>query len=328
MADCIQDIVTIGLCDTEPSKSGFTLMGAAGMSPLNASKITTEQYDNVLAMLEVIKQNALRIVRTDFNGFLQSNRIATTITNRVYDSAKFNISKANGFYAGFRGQTLFPNTKYQRGNMRQLRIVSVETYTLIGGDGNIVIADFDNGVPITTTYPTTFTANTKQTHVLPIPYTTVSNQVSVLIDNTSLAFASSEVLCGVGCGGTVKNDCAKVSGYDGEMFVRKEGYGMNVQFTCDCDYDLLICDLTAAFTGELIWYKMQELFYEEQYKSNRFNNWTIYNTKQIAEQIIPDLQNKYATKFNAMISGGIMDILKQYQDDCLNCRGIRFQTNI
>jgi hypothetical protein len=325
---CIDNIVTIGICDTEPSLSGFTLMGASGMSPLNASKVTTEQYANMLEMLEIVKQNAIRILRTDFNGFLQSNRIATTITNRVYDSAKFNVAKGNGFYAGFRGQTIHANTRYQRGNMRQLRIVSVETYTLVGGEGEIVIADFDNGVPITTSYPTTFVANTKQIHTLPTPYIAVSSQISVLIDNTSLAFSSSDIICGVGCGGSAKNDCATVQGYDGEAFVRKEGYGMNVQFTCDCYYDNLICDLTSAFTGELLWYKMQELFYEEQYKSNRFNNWTTYNRDEIMKVIIPDLQNKYATKFNAMISGGIMDILRQYQDDCLNCRGIRYQTNI
>jgi hypothetical protein len=325
---CIDDIVTIGLCDTTASTSGYTLMTAPGMSPKNAANITTEQYQNSLELLETIKQNALRCVRTDFNGFLQANQVATTITNRVYDSAKFVVTKNNGLYAGRRGQTLFANVAYQRGNMRQLRIISVETYALASGAGDIVISDFDNGVPTETTYPTTFVANTKQIHVLPTPYTATSSQVSVLIDNTTINFASSEVLCGMGCSGQPKNTCATVDGYDGTDFVRKEGYGLNVQFSCDCDYDKLICDLTKAFTGELIWYKMQELFYETQLKSNKFNGWVLYNTEQVQNNIIPDLQAKYSNKFNSMVSGGIFNILKQYNDDCLNCRGVRWQTNI
>lgn len=328
MAECINDIVTIGLCEGDTSTSGFTLMGAPGMSPKNAGNTTTEQYNNSLDLLDTIKANAIRIVRTDFNAFLQSNRVATAITNRSYDSATFNVSKNMGFYAGLRGQTLFPTQRYQEGNMRQLRITAVETYCLVGGAGEIVIADFDKGVPVETTFSTTFTANTKQVHELPTPYTATSGQVSVLIDNTSLAFCSSKVICGIGCGGTPKNPCAKVDGWSGEEFVRKEGYGINVIFSCDCDYDKLICDLTSAFTGELIWYKMQELFYEETYKSNRFTGWTVYNQEQIVKQIIPDLQNKYNSKFNSMVSGGLLDILKTYQDDCLDCRGVRWMTNI
>lgn len=327
MADCIQDIVTIGLCEGDESLSGFTLMSAPGMSPKNAGLIAQEQYDNALTMLETIKQNAIRVVRTDFNAFLQGNRVATAITNRIYDSATFNVSKNLGFYNGLRGQTIFANQRYQRGNMRQLRIISVETYCTFGGEGEIVIADFDNGVPTETTFATTFVANTKQIHTLPAPYIATSSQVSVLIDNTTLSFASSKVICGIGCGGTPKNNCAKVDGYDGENFVRKEGYGLNVQFSCDCDYDKLICDLTHTFTGELIWYKMQELFYEESLKSNRFSGWTIYDTEQIP-RYIADLQNKYRDKFNSMVSGGLIDILKTYNDDCLDCRGVRWATNV
>jgi hypothetical protein len=325
---CLDNIVTIGICDAELSSSGYTLMGAAGMSPLNAAKVTTEQYNNSLALLETIKQNAIRIVRTDFNAFLQTQAIATDITNRQYDSANFNINKGLGFYQGLRGQTIFANQRFQKGNMRQLRIFSVQTYALVGGDGEIVIADFENGVPIQTSYPTTFTANTLQIHELPEPYVAKSGQVSVLIDNTSLAFASSKIICGTGCGGTPKNPCGRVEGWDGEGFVRHEGHGLNVQFACDCDYDKLICDLTKVFTGELIWYKMQELFYEEQYKSNRFNNWTIYNREDIPKVILPQLQNKYADKFNSMVAGGIYNILKVYNDDCLDCRGIRKVTNV
>jgi len=326
--NCIEKIVTVGLCDTEESTSGFSLMKSPGISPKNAANMVQEQYKNINELLDTIKQNAINIVRTDFNAFLYANRIATTLTNRVYDSASFNTSKTKGFYNGMRGQTIWSKVPHKTGNMANLKIHGIDTYTIIGGEGEIVIMDFDNGVPIYTTYQTTFNSNELQYHELPTPYVAKSTQVSVMIDNTSLSFSSSKVICGIGCGGTPKNPCGKVEGWDGTRHVREEGFGMNIHFSCGCDYDKLICDLTPVFTGELIWYKMQELFWQEAYQSNRFTPFVTYNRDDMVKVYIPQLQDKYSTKFNSMVGEGIFNILKTYKDDCLNCRGIQLITNI
>lgn len=324
---CIDEIVTIGLCDTEPSTSGYTLMKAPGISPKVTGQIAQEQYGNALELLQTIKDNAIRMVRTDFNSFLQVKQVASELTKRKYDSASFNIAKSLDLYAGFRGQTLFANSQYQRGKMRQFRVYSVETYALASGDGDIVIADFDNGIAVQTAYPTTFIAGQKQIHELPEPYVATSGQVSVLIDNTTINFASTKILCGAGCGGQARNPCAKVEGYDGDIFVRSEGYGMNVIFSCDCDYDKLICDLAPSFTGELIWYKMQELFYEEMLKSDRLTPVVTYN-RAASEAYRQEAAGKYQRKYDSMISAGMIDMLAKYNDDCLDCRGIRTVTNV
>lgn len=325
---CIDDIVGLGICDDEVSTSGFYLMKAPGMSPKNTQNIATEQYTSGTVLLNTIKTNAINAFRNDFLGTLQANNIVTTITHRQYDSARFNTSKSLSTYAGYRGQVLRAVTKYYRGNMRQMKIHKIQSYPLVSGDGEFVIIDSENGVQTTTTYPVTFTANALNTHELPTPYIAKSRQVSILVDNTDISFCSTDIMCKVGCQGEAPNECGTLEGWDGVGFVKKEGYGLNVIFSCECDYDTLICDLSKSFTGELIWMRMQEYFYEEQYKSNRFSAWTTYNRDDIWNAILPDLRERYANKFNSMVRAGIFNVLQTYKDDCLNCRGIRKVVNI
>lgn len=329
MADCINDIVSLGICSDEISLSGYSLMKAPGISPRNAQDIATEQYTSATKWLqEALKPNAINAVRSDFLGYLQQINMVSTLTNRRYDSARFNTSKLLDVYAGFRGQTIRAVTKHYRGNMRRLLIHQVQSYPLASGPGTIVIVDNENGVQTTQSYNVEFVANALNTHELPIPYVAKSTQVSVLIDNTNIAFCSTDILCKTGCNGEAPNECGVVEGWDGTGYVKKEGHGINVVFSCECDYDTIICDLKYYAMGELIWLKMQELFYEEQWKSNRFDAWVVFNTKQIEEAILPDLRNRYAQKFQNAIGAGIFDILKKYKDTCINCRGVRKVVNI
>jgi len=78
-----------------------------------------------------------------------------------------------------------------------------------------------------------------------------------------------------------------------------------------------------TFIGELIWLKWQINIYKEHLKSNRFNNWVIYNDDRIQEYILPELQTEYTDKWNALMQG-LPEILKTYQDSCLICRGARW----
>lgn len=324
---CINNIVSLGYCEGEISTSGLTLMQAAGMSPINADKIATELYRSGYTLLQVKKGLAEKFVRNDFIGVLKANKIASIVTERTYDSSLFNIDKDMGTYAGYRGVKLH-SVGSTRGGLKKLKIKAIQCYPLVSGDGVINIIDYIDGVATTTPINVTFVANVINTFTLPEPYVAQYHTVAVVIDNTTFHFASAKITCKTGCGGTKPNDCGWCNGYDGSVEVKNEGYGINVQFVCDCDYDQLLCDFSQTFIGELIWLKMQILVFDEQVKTNRFNSWVTYNREEIRSKWIPDLERQYNEKFNSMVGGGMFEMLRQYKDPCLNCRGIRTVSNV
>jgi len=323
LVSCLNDVVSLGLCEDETSTSGLTLMNAPGMSPLNGNKIATEQYGTGVAMFNAKKETAIITVRNDFIGVLQANNIASTLTERLYDTAYFNTTEDTGTYDGYRGQVLKGRTT--RGGLRKLKIKKIQCFPLVSGDGQILITDYNNGIEISTYVDVTFVAN--QLNTFNIEYTAQNHTILVRVDNTTIHFGSSVITCKDGCSGS-KNPCGSAQGYDGDGAVRSNGYGLNIQFVCECDYEALMCNFSRAFMGELIWLKWQEMVYEEMYKSNRWNSWTTYNREDIQKYYLPELQGKYTSKFSAMIEGGLFEMLKQYQDECLNCRGIVVMTNI
>lgn len=266
--------------------------------------------------------------RNDFIGVLQANKIVSTVTDKIYDTAKFVTGTELTTYDGFRGQKIHGTHSGIRGGLRKLKIKSIQAYPLQSGAGTIHIVDYESGVEVITSIAVTFVANQINTFVLPEPYVCKNPDVAVVVDNADIAFVSSKITCKTGCHGDSKNPCGWVDGWDGLKAVRDEGYGLNIQFYCHCDYDSLICDFSSAFTGELLWLKMQAMVFEEQYKTNRFNNWVTFNRSDIWDNILPELRNRYAIKFNNMVESGMLEMLKQYRDECLNCRGNRLITNV
>lgn len=322
---CVDNIVTLGLCDDEQPSSGLTLMQAAGMSPKNLDKIAAEQYVQGARLAEVKKRLAITFMRNDLIGVMQANRIATTLADPVYDSCKFDPATDMGLFAGNRGIKIHGATDIKTNGLRKLKLKSIQCYPLVSGAGEIIVVDIISGVTTEIPYAVTFVAN--RVNTFSIDYTAQNRDVMVLINNAEINFASAPVICHKGCDGGAPNPCAWVDGWDGAGAVKKEGFGINVQFYCTCDYDQLICDLAKTMTGELIWLKWQELIFDEQLKTNRFNNWVVYNREEL-QGVVDSLGSQYASKFNNMVSGGLFNILQNYRDGCLTCRGIRKITNV
>lgn len=325
---CLDNVVTLGICpDDAISTSGFKLVDAAGISLNNLANIATETYEQGVQMALEKKALTLLQVRNDFIGALQANKVVTTITDPIYNTSVFNPTKSMGTYAGERGVIIHKNGGY-RGSLRKTYIKAIEVYPLSSGEGEIKIYSGN----YTYSYPVTFVANQVNTFDadildgLPFEIPQGVQYARVLIDNTTVSFASSDIACKKGCGGSMPNPCGWADGWDGKTQVRREGYGINLQFQCVCDYEQILCDLSKSFSGELIWLKWQINIFEEQYKSNRFNDWVIYNREELKETI-GDLTNRYNAKWNDMMAG-MLGILKVYNDSCLNCQGIKRVVNV
>lgn len=300
-------------------------MQAAGMSPKNLANIAEEQYVQGVKLANVKKIVAQTLLRNDLIGVLIGNNIASINADPVYNSSTFIPGTDMGLYPGARGVTLHAANSDYRGRLKKRKITGISCYPLVNGTADIQIVDVIQGVTTITPFAASFVANRINTFA--IDYTCIGNDVRVIIDNTSINFCSAPITCMKGCNNSMPNTCAWVDGWAGPAPVKSEGYGINVMFKCHCDYDQLICDLSPAFTGELIWLKWQELIYDEQLKTNRFTAWTTYNRDELPTYIA-QLQNQYNTKWNQLVSGSLFNILKEYRDDCLQCRGVRILTNI
>lgn len=322
---CILNLVGLGVCDDNVSLSGFMLTQAGGMSLNNFASIANETYTNGISMAMQKKELAALQLKTDFLSALQSNEVVTQIAIPEYEACIFNSNINLGTYAGDRGIVIHKNNNW-RGGLRKTKIKQVEVYPLASGDSTISIIDGNR----TYTWDVELVANEinvfTSEQLSGLPYVMQSQSVSVLIDQTTIPFGSTEIICRTGCNDTVPNDCGWVEGWTGTTQIKSEGYGMNVVFYCECDYEQIICSNPLVF-GELFWIKWQMLIFDEQFKTNRFNDLVIYTEEKIDQIIIPELRDAYISKWQNVTSG-LKGILNQYKDSCLNCQGIRFVTNL
>lgn len=325
---CLESIVTLGVCpDDGESSSGFRLIDAPGISSKTLALTANENYTQGSELAMAKKALSIIQLKNDFIGALQARRVVTTITDPVYNTGEFKPATSIGQYSGERGVVIHKNASY-RGTLRKTFIKSITLYPLQSGTIDIKIYDGYTvrswEVEVTGGQPNTFDKETLEN--FPYEFGT-SSAVKVLVDQTDIAFASSSIVCHVGCGNKMPNGCAWADGWDGIGYVKREGFGIVVDFYCTCDYEQILCDLSKGFTGELLWLKWQINIFEEQLKTDRFTNVVIYNRDELRDKIIPQLQNDYATKWNDLMNG-LKGILDTYKDDCLNCRGVRWRTNI
>lgn len=323
---CLDEIVTLGLCpdDGTPS-SGLKLVDAPGITLKNLALTATETYTSGVDMALAKKDLALILVRNDFISELHRANVITEIAQPVYDAGIFNPDANNGTYSGYRGLTLY-KTGYSSTGLKSMFIEEVQLYPLASGEATLKIVDGYKEY----TYPITLVANQVNvfgaSELSGFPFTVESSSARVTIDNTSISFAKTALICHSGCSGS-KNSCGYVDGWDGTNKVQKEGYGINIKFKCECDYSKILCSLSNSFAGELIWLKWQILIMEEQFNSNRFEGWVIYGRDELKDYIIPQLYSKYNAKW-AALTDGLSGILGKYRDDCLNCKKARWVSSL
>lgn len=323
---CIESLVVTGICPDEGTPtSGFSLLQAPGMSIKNFANIATETYKTGLALALEKKTYTASQLKNDLIGELQRNKVIAQVPIVEFNTATFNPTKSMGTYAGYRGTIVNKNLSW-KGSLRKTKIKAIELYPLASGNTTIKITD---GYTIYS-YPVEVVANQinvfDATQLDGFPFVMQNKTVQVYVDSTNIAFASTEIACKTGCGGSMPNPCGHAEGWNGTGYVKAEGYGVNVIFYCECDYENIICSNPALF-GELFLIKWQINIFEEQYLSNRFDNWVVYNRETINKEVLPKLYGEYSEKWGNLMSG-LKGILSTYRDGCLDCQNSRWVTNV
>ncbi|MEZ5016983.1 MAG: hypothetical protein R2800_08010 [Flavipsychrobacter sp.] len=324
---CLDNIISVrDVCSDESitSLSGLDLMDAPEISIRNLSNIANEEYVTGLNLAKKKVAQATTLVRNDLMSAMAANKVMPNIAAKKYAIGEFKTSVSYPAEAKERGVTLYKNKKI-KGALRKLKIHTVEVYALAAAtDVALKIYDDYAGGTVTT-YSVDLEAN--QTNSFSIEYEVKGSFARVLLDGTNVPVAGTYLTCFTGCNGKMPNDCGYTKGwYDEKEISSKEGFGINLTFSCVCDYDQLLCDLSQTYIGEIVWLKSRVLLLEEHLRTNRLNNWVVYGREE-TKAFLTDVENQYREKWTVFIEA-LPNVLQQFKDDCLDCKGIRWVTNI
>ncbi len=323
----IKNIISIRDVTTEenvPSLSGLDLMDAPEISILNLAHIASEEYTSGLELARRKVEQATLLVRNDLMSCLAANHVLPDITAKKYSTGEFKTAITFPAEAKERGVTLYKNSRI-RGQLRKLKIHAVQVYPL--AEANTVSLkiydDYAGGT--VSTYNVNLEPN--KVNTFNVNYVVKGTFARVLLDGTNVPVAGAYLTSFTGCNGTLPNDCGYTKGwYDDKEISGKEGFGINLEFSCECDYEQLLCDLAKTYVGELVWLKARVLLLEEHLRTNRLNNWVIYGREE-TQQFLTDVENQYREKWK-ICADALPSILRNMKDDCLVCNGIKWVTNI
>lgn len=321
---CLDNIVTLrDKCSQQNAEpiSGYDLMDAPEISPLGLSDAANEKYVDGYTMARRVLNNAVTDIKNDFLAVLSANNISAYLNSPSYTTSDFNGSATYPAQARERGLTLYRNPAI-RGRMKRVVIKKVSVMPAVDVEGAEILIYDDNNVY---TYPTVFTGGVINT--VRVDHLMRGNHARVLVDGSNMPVHGSSLTCFIGCGGKVPNECGYTKGYNGTNEVNnKEGFGVGVEFSCECDYDGLLCDLSKSYVGKLIWLKARIGLLNERIFTNRNNNWIAYG-KEEAQLLKDELGGEYTDAWNAF-AVSLPNVLGQYRDECLSCNSVQWKTNI
>lgn len=323
----LQNIISVRDITTEenvPSLSGLDLMDAPEVSILNLAHIANEEYVTGLNLAKKKIAQATTLVRNDLMSALAANNVIPRLDAKLHSTGEFKTQVTFPAEAKERGVTLYKNNRI-KGKLRKLKIQNVKVYPLADAAGATLKIYDDYAGGTVSTYQVDMAADKVNTYK--VDYEVKGSFARVLLDGTDVPVASAYLTCFTGCNGTLPNDCGYTKGwYDDTEISGKEGFGINLEFCCECDYEQLLVDMAKTYVGEIIWLKTRVLLLEEHLRTNRLNNWVIYGREE-TQQYLTDVENQYREKWR-LFTQSLPGLLQAYKDDCLQCNGIRWVTNV
>lgn len=322
---CLDNIISVGECGSPAGggTSGLNLFDAPEISIKTLAKMSNENYVSGMALATAKVEQAKKLIKNDIMSAMRMNNAIPNITNVNYTSGTFKTDATYPAEAKERGLTLYRNRKI-RGLLRKTTIHTIKIYPLASAEAATLKIYDDWAGGIVSTYSVALVAN--QVNEFDVEYTIQGSFARVVLDGTDIPVAGSYLTCFTGCNGTMPNDCGYTKGWYGSEISSKEGFGINIDFSCKCDYDELLCGLVPEFIGELLWLKSRVLLLEEHLRSDRLNNWIVYAREETKEFLI-DVENQYRTKWEVLMKS-LPNLLKAFGDDCIQCNGTKWVVNI
>lgn len=324
---CLDNIISVrDACneDSAESLSGLDLFDAPEISISNIAKIANETYVTGLALARAKVSLAAKQVKTDLMQAMAKANVLPNILDTKITTGPFKPDTIIAAEAVERGVTLFRNEDI-RGKLRKTIIHNVYIYAAANANNVPLLVYDDYAGGTLTTYEVDLIGG--QAVTANIEYTILGTYARVVMNGENIVVSSAYLNTCAGCAGKKPNDCAYTkSSYNGVDRNGKEGYGIELEFSCKCDYDEFLCALASNYLGNIVWLKARILLMEECLRTNRLNNWTIYGTEDLAKYKA-DVEGEYNDAWKTF-QESLPNILKQFKDSCLDCRGVRWVSNI
>lgn len=319
---CLENVISVrNYCDPSsntPSLSGLDLMDAPELNQTSMAAMADADFIKGYDLAKEAVRQAGIFLRNDFLGVLASNKIATTIHEELHASSKFDSETIYPAVSIERGFVLHKSSK--NGKMKKLRIRKLYLNAADSAE-SATIKIYDNGKVTSVNVSVDEGLNEYD-----FEYEVQGQSARIVLAEESVPVFATKLLCHVGCDGKAPNDCGYTKAWNGSEVAVKEAYGLGVDFSCFCDYDSLLCGLSKTYIGNLLYLKSRIILLEKRQHSTRLNDFIIYGEEE-AKELRVELINEYNGEWNTFV-GSLPNILKSYRDDCLDCRGIKWQTNI
>jgi hypothetical protein len=319
--DCLNSIVTYRGCDSSVTPlSGLDLMDAPEINVKNIANVATDKDISGFAMVDRLLALSHTMVRNDLLEVMAANKMLLNVTNKIWETSDFKPSTVITANNTERGLTLWKTNRNLQKSLKKMTIHTIYLYPLEDWAGAVVkIYDNDGQLNKTTTYSFDLVAN--QVNEFDVDYECEGTNITVAIRGEMNLGSSYLKLCAA-CSGKAPNDCGYTQSYTGGKSVNgREGYGVGVSFSCECDYDKILCGLAKKSIGKLIWLKARMMLLEERIGSNRLSNLVVYGAEQ-AKDSYNKLLGEYETAWQTFVKS-LPSLVREWNGDCITCNGIK-----
>lgn len=321
---CLDNIVSLGVCD-DVSTSGFRLIDAPGISSNTLSKIANEDNNTGVNLALAKKRLALLKVKNDFLNIMAANAVSSDSSTLSYASGDILQSplQPSSNYMGVTIHKANASDRIKKCYIKNVHFIPTNSGTVVlridDGDTSLsfnvaAIGGLMNSIDLSTLLTDGY-------------YKVISSSAKVTIYGGDVTLLDSSITCLKGCNGRMPNPCAWVDGWDGTKAYKNKGFGVVIEFYCECDYEEVLCNLSDTSVGELIFLAWQIEIMQEHMMSNRFNNIVVYGAEEIRDYWLPSLKAEYKAKWNAFASN-FKSVLSRFSSDCVKCKGIKWVTNL
>lgn len=320
---CLDNIISVrNYCSNikPDSLSGLDLMDAPELNQSKMAAMVDADFIKGYDLAKDVVRRAGIELTNDFIAVLAANRVASDIIDTVHQSSKFDSGTTYPSVNYERGFTLYKANPY-KSKLKQVIITKLFLNAVDASEAG-AIKIYDNGK--VTTFNVAIVAGLNE---YPVNYVLSGDSARIVLSADSVAVYATPLICHVGCNGHSPNECGYTKSWNnGAEISIKEGFGLGIEFHCECDFQHIVCSLSKTYIGNLLYLKSRIKLLESRIYSDRLNNFIVYGADEAKAQKI-ELTNEYNSEWNTMVSA-LPNLLRKYNDSCLDCRGIRFKTNI
>ncbi|ADX66963.1 Uncharacterised protein [Weeksella virosa] len=322
MSTCLDNIVSVSNpCSNEKAfnTSGYDLLDAPEINLSNISQIANSDQPNGYEFLKAQLKFAIRDVVNDFISVLNTNNLITQLVSDQIITGQFDNSLNNPI-AGKCGITINRNQQYYEPNsIKRLTIHSVMIFPV---DDHEKTNLFIQQGTVIKTFPIKLIGG--KINKYSINYKSEGNDpIHVYLEN--IETYSSELTCLIGCNGSMPNQCGFVKGYKNGTEIQKEGFGINIAFSCDCDYESLLCRYAKSYVGKIIYLKSRANILQERLNNDRITSFIIYG-REHATELHEKVENEYRETWNSFVES--LPNLLINDSDCINCKRVKIVVNV